>query len=763
MQINFYAINFQFSQFQINTLPYTEDKLAELRRTHNTTHSFFRRDELIYISNKSGEDDELIGNVVERDVFADHLVTGSLIRHIFFRTFKERFNQYVPLDFYPFRILTLRPEEDLLYDLVPEKLKNVVGYKKIIEVQLRLILQNGQPLFGFTVNIRRNWIFNKSCFDLNSEGFPLIGVEVLHSEILPSSNALLAPNEELIGVISNIERDEAIIITNEGEKRYKLNELFIRKNKFNIGRYLAHCISEIESQRILDLVKAKRESINNPKLHLDELNKVANFLFTNRTDTILFQNKDGFCFTVNSKPLEFIKSIELKTPTFIFDHAATKTNSTNPDAGLTQFGPYDSLIFDNKSPRVLCICNSAIRGGFSNFLHSLKDGLPQSSYFKKGLQKKYDLQELHYDILEIPDYRLENYLSSISSYNEFRPNIAIVEIPESNKTDRELQKVYFQIKAKLLSLQIPVQFVTSNIVRNHNEFILNSMALQIYAKLGGTPWVLPVQKSVDRELVIGIGHSWIRDNHFSGNGSSRIVGITTFLSSDGQYLLSDKVKDVPFDNYFNELLISLRNSLTNLADTQGWGSGETVRLIFHIFKPIKDTEFEVVSQLIKEFDQFKIRFAFVTISKTHPFVMFDTNQRGFSSYPSNTVRGELVPLRGSNLILDAESCVIQMLGAKELKTSKHGMSNPILIKIRTPQGNANSDELNQYLFYDLTYITQQIFSFTYLSWRSFLPGEEPATMKYSNLISRMLGRMREIPSWDPDILNYDLKRKKWFL
>ena len=104
-----------------------------------------------------------------------------------------------------------------------------------------------------------------------------------------------------------------------------------------------------------------------------------------------------------------------------------------------------------------------------------------------------------------------------------------------------------------------------------------------------------------------------------------------------------------------------------------------------------------------------------------------------------------------------------MLGARELKTAKHGMSTPIQIKIRKPQGNYDNPELKDLMFYDLNYITQQIYSFTYLSWRGFLPREEPATMLYSNLISRLLGKMRHIPEWDADKLNYSLKRKKWFL
>jgi len=50
-----------------------------------------------------------------------------------------------------------------------------------------------------------------------------------------------------------------------------------------------------------------------------------------------------------------------------------------------------------------------------------------------------------------------------------------------------------------------------------------------------------------------------------------------------------------------------------------------------------------------------------------------------------------------------------------------------------------------------------------LSWRGFLPSDEPATMLYSNLISRLLGKMKNITNWNADNLNYGLKRKKWFL
>ncbi|RZJ92480.1 MAG: Piwi domain protein [Chryseobacterium sp.] len=759
MQLNFFPISFDFEKFQISKTTYSDEALQELRRNHNRTHSFFRNGDDIYISN-SGDDSTIdIGENVTRDVFTDHTITSSLIKHIFFRTFKQRFVSFTPVDFYPFRFFSSKNTDDLIHDLLPENLQGKIAYKKLIEVQLRLATINGQKQFGFVINIKRNWIFNKSCADLLAEGYDLTGIEVLHCEIMPGMGNILAPSEEFIGTLSEIHGESAKVKTNEGEVLFPLNELFIRKTKFNIANYLDFATSPEGSLRVLNAIESKRSEIYNTKNLYAEINSTAKHLFTGRLDgsKILFENSDGFCFTVQEVPITISNTFALKTPTFIFDPAGTKTNSTSPDMGLTNFGPYDSISFDTKSPTVLCICHRENRGYFTDFLASLKDGISTSNFFKKGLLKKYELTELNYNINQLSTFDLEEYLRIIREWDEAKPDLAIIEIPIEFKRLADSDNPYYKLKAKLLSLEIPVQYVLTHNVKTYNEYILNSIALQIYAKLGGTPWVLPSQKSVDREIIIGIGHSWMRKNQFKGAEQSKVVGITTFLSSDGQYLLGDKVKDVPFEKYFDELLSSLSYSFNRLEKEQGWSEGDTVRLIFHIFKPIKNTEFDVISQFIKNNTKYKIKFAFVTISKSHPHLLFEPSQLGLSG------KGAYIPNRASNVFLDSETCVVQMFGPKELKTARQGMSTPVQIKIRTPQGNYNNNELDDLLYYDLAYIVQQIFSFTYLSWRNFLPGEQPATMLYSNLISKLLSKMRNVSGWDADHLNYSLKRKKWFL
>ena len=760
MQLNYFPITFEFEKYQINTEPYSEERLSELRKLHNTTHSFFRNVDSIYISNKDGDEYLTLGTLAERSTFGDNQITSSLIKHIFFRTFKDRFPKYTPVDFYPFRFFS--GKDDIIRSYLPEKLKDKIGYKKLIEVQLRLTEIQGVKRFGFLINIRRNWIFTISCAELNAEGFDLKGLDVLHAETLPGLTNVLAPNEEFVGVLKEITGNRAKVETNEGLKEFELEELFIRKTKYNIGNYLTFATSQQKSDEILNIIESKRSDIYNPKNLYSEISKIATHLFTENGQLVLFQNKDGFCFTVDSKPLDVTNTIDLKAPTFIFDYAATKKH-TSADIGLTNFGPYDSSTFDTKTPRALCICHKSNRGHFTNFLSHLKEGIPDSSWFQKGLVRKYDLQDLIVDVREIDEYILDAYVNIISNYDQIKPDLAIIEIPSSFKNLPDTVNPYYRLKAKLLISEIPVQFVTTEKIRKFSENILNFIGLQIYAKLGGVPWVLPSQPSVDREIIIGIGHSWLRKNQYAGASQNRVVGITTFFSGDGQYLLSDKVKDVAYENYFSELLKSLKYSIDKISDVHGWSDGETVRLIFHIFKPIKNIEFEVISQLVNEISQYKIKFAFVTISDTHPNMLFDTNQLGVKKYGSNEAIGAFIPDRRSNIILDDETCIVQMFGANELKTAKHGMSKPIQIRIRLPQGNYDNKGLDELIYHDLRYITQQIFSFTYLTWRSFLPGEEPATMKYSNLISRLLGKMRSVPGWDADKLNYGLKRKKWFL
>lgn len=760
MELNFFPINIDFDEFQISRTKYSDETLKELRNKYNKSHSFFRDGDYIYISNNSDENIEL-GETVTLKINSSEKVSSGLIKHIFFRTFKDRFSDIKPTSFYPFKFFSRVNTDDLVFPYLPDNMKNILSYKKQIDIQLRMFDVNQQQQYGFIINTSYHWILSKKCIDLHREGLDLIGLEVLKIEEMPESKDVLAANEEFIGEIIELHDNNALVLTNEGDILIPLNELTLRKTTYNIKSYLTHSLDETQSEAIIRKVKLEEQKRLNNKNERTEISKIAQLisLYQDKT-TVTYKNSDGFLYTVSSIPFNSESSFTLKNPPFIFDHAATKVENRNADIGLNNFGPWDSITFDCKSPHIIGICAKRNRGSFTEFLAKLINGDPNSQWFKKGLQKKYDLNNVTYEVFDILNCDYAGYDNIISQLTT-KPDLVMMEIPESFKKMKIEENPYYRLKAKLLTLEIPFQFIVESKVRYPNDALLNTIGLQIYAKLGGTPWVLPSTRSIDRELIIGIGNSIIRNNSYKGSEKNRVVGITTFFSSDGQYLLSNKAKDVPYSEYFNELLRTLKNAFDHLKEIQGWRNNDTIRLIFHIFKPIKNIEFDVICKLMESFPEFKIQFAFVTISKKHPYKLYEPSQSG--TMRGNNSLGEFTPLRGSNIILDSTSCLIQMLGANEIYTDRHGASAPVLIRIRIPQGNFDTSSLSEMLFADIQYITQQIYSFTYLSWRGFRPRELPATMVYSDLIANLLGRLRKISGWQPDVLNFKLKQKKWFL
>lgn len=288
MQLNYFPINIEFDKFQIFTETYSEQHLAELRTQFNSTHSFFRNGDTIFISNKDADESLTIGKIAEQSTYGNSNITASLIKHLFFRTFKDRFPNHTPVDFYPFRFFSGQQKDDIIYDTLPDNLKNRIAYKKLIELQLRLTEINGNKQFGFLINIKRNWIFNKTCAELHKENYNLIGVEVLFAETLPGLSNILAPNEEFVGEIIEVAGTKAKVNTNEGKKEFELSELFIRKTNYNIGNYLAFSTSQQKRDEVLGIIEGKREDIYNPK-------KLYNEIQTQRKLYLLIK-EHRFCF-----------------------------------------------------------------------------------------------------------------------------------------------------------------------------------------------------------------------------------------------------------------------------------------------------------------------------------------------------------------------------------------------------------------------------------------------------------------------------------
>jgi hypothetical protein len=70
---------------------------------------------------------------------------------------------------------------------------------------------------------------------------------------------------------------------------------------------------------------------------------------------------------------------------------------------------------------------------------------------------------------------------------------------------------------------------------------------------------------------------------------------------------------------------SLEACIEDVKARNGWLADDALRLIFHVFKPLKDTEAQAVKALVEKLtgQYASVEFAFVHVSDEHDWAIFD--------------------------------------------------------------------------------------------------------------------------------------------
>ncbi len=711
---------------------------------------FFRNGDFIYISPEWGNPLD-IGERVNLNVAENTDIVSSLIRHLVFRRFRDTFTGRIPDSFSPLKFSSQKKEHNIIHDILPQELKDKLSYARTIEVDVRYFIANKTPLFGIVINIQNRWSFSESLLEIKETGFQIIGCTALESIPIPGLDGILAPNENVLGVVTKIHNNFATIDTNSGLIERQLDQLTLQRTRSQIGDYLNHRIGENLTKQIFTHIESHKIELAKSSIFFNEVFQIANW-FSKQN----YLNSDGFSFSITTdSSLNDQTNFTLQQTRLVFDIAPGASAST-PLRGLTNFGPYDSKRFDRKTPRILAIFQESSRGAATQFLARMKDGIPSSRYFKKGLRDLFQLNDIHYTPITVSSSEPASYERAIdeaimaAGTNEF--DLAIVEFVDDSEQFPSGQNPYLRAKSHLMNLGITVQGVRESHLRESEQFQSNTLgplSLQIYAKLGGTPWLLPGSQSVDHELIIGVGNSLIRKNFWSGTEQSRIVGLTTFFLGDGRYALGEELPSVSYDQYFKTLLDSLDKSITRLSEEYSWKENDTVRLVFHVFKPLKNIEIDVIDQLVKKLQKYNIRYAFVTISTKHPWQIYKST----SSLNAEKTKWNVIGCnRGDNLVINNKSCLLQLRGLNDRTNRKHRSPKPVLIRIHEKS-----------TYQDLQFIVQQIHDFSFLSWRGFFPIDLPVTIDYANKMAKLSSKLEQVESWNTVSLARYFRKKKWFL
>ena len=464
---------------------------------------------------------------------------------------------------------------------------------------------------------------------------------------------------------------------------------------------------------------------------------------------------------LNQSSSQFPRMIETSRPTMLFG-ASGHDQHTQPDFGIRQHGPFQYAHNPVNDPTIVVLCDKAAKGRMEQFAKALRDGIDDDNgRFSGGLVGKFRLTSIRFHFEEIGSDTAEGYATAAGrALDELpqTPAMALVQVREAHKKRLSGQNPYFVAKSCFMRSGVPVQAVRlETIEQNYGRaYKLNNLALAAYAKIGGVPWVISRRGVATHELVIGIGSTEVGARRLGER--TCYVGITTLFQGDGRYLVWETTKEATFESYPEALLESLRKSIRFVQTQNRWEVGDNVRLVFHVYKPLKRVEIETVKQLVNEMlNDYPVEFAFLDVSHYHPFQIFDLNQRGvrYRSYEAgqNALKGVCVPERGTAMLLGSRTALLQLVGTKEVKTGEQGMPRPLLLEL-----HPDSD------FSDLTYLVRQAFHFSFMSWRSFFPSHESVTILYSRWIAKMLGNLKAVPGWDGVALNHMRDRRAmWFL
>ena len=349
-----------------------------------------------------------------------------------------------------------------------------------------------------------------------------------------------------------------------------------------------------------------------------------------------------------SSPL-FPRVIRTNRPSMLFGPSGHEQH-TQPDFGITQHGPFQYAHNPVNDPTVVVLCHKASKGRVEQFARALRDGIEDADgRFSGGLVGKFRLTSARFHFVEIDEDTAEGYeTAAVRALDDLErtPAVALVQVREAHKQRLSRQNPYFVAKSRFMRAGVPVQAVRLETIDDEygRSYKLNNIALATYAKIGGVPWVITTRGVATHELVIGVGSTEIGGSRLGDR--TRYVGITTVFQGDGRYMvLGNDGRKRPSRLYPDALLESLRKSIPFRYRRRTNGrAGDNVRLVFHVYKPLKRLEIETVKQLVKELlGDYPVEFAFLDVSQYHPLPDFRRDPEGREI---SVVWGEQVRVEG---------------------------------------------------------------------------------------------------------------------
>ncbi|WP_295199525.1 Piwi domain-containing protein [uncultured Chryseobacterium sp.] len=382
------------------------------------------------------------------------------------------------------------------------------------------------------------------------------------------------------------------------------------------------------------------------------------------------------------------------------------------DEMVKTYQPYSLELYQNKQINIGVICPSEYQGETEGFVKKIEAKLKEVFHFNS----------LSFYFKTIAGKEIENYKEVLYDEALQKCDLIYIIVDEAQEKLSPNNSPYYVCKAKLIGNGIPTQDIQIETIRqNLNAFTMTNIALNSYAKLGGTAWTIEKEDKLKDELVIGIGSTLSENGQF-------VLGIAQVFHNDGRYMAGDCSPLSSFTNYAENLENHLYKTLLPLVEEMS--KSGTFRLIFHLFKSASEEyEIKAINGLKERLANFNFEFALVHLAYGHNFRLYYNDGR-------NDIN------QGTYIQLSKHSALLHFVSKSDL---------PLKIDLD-----------KRSTFTSLFYITKQVYWFSHLSHRSYMPSKRTVTIMYPSLMARMTEELKKVEGWDYERLKA-VSEKLWFI
>lgn len=453
---------------------------------------------------------------------------------------------------------------------------------------------------------------------------------------------------------------------------------------------------------------------SNVNYNIDKYQIISNFLTKYYSQLKLIRED----ILINNK-LENIGADTLKFKKYIFNSNKTDISQFN---GVMKNGPFEPI---KDEPMYFYVFKSEFRDQAADLLKAL-NGLMYNTF--TGVQK-FNLKKQTKDNTEsikIEDYSIEEIKKIIAKIKRSPSlNPIIISVFPANEG-----RFYYELKNTCLKENIPSQSVHVETISNTNKlkWSVGSIALQIFTKLSGVPWI--VEPSHDNCLIVGMGQSHKYDK--TNKQFERYFSYSVLIDSSGKF---KEIRQMSDETDKTTFLSGVANSISKLIEE----NGKYTKIVFHIPQKITKDEIEKIESTLSNINS-KIELSIIKINDNPKFTGFNKDE--------NT----LIPYESSFLKLSKKDYLLWTEGLNHHnKRAVKRYGNPLLITFYYSNQQALFINNRKYL--------QDILNLSGANYRGFNAKALPVSVYYPKLIAEFSKHFKEL---NLDLSTKDTK-KPWFL